>query len=176
MTEKACKQYQMHEYGQACSGCKQMNVPAINFVQEEGGHCWHYVKMCVYCGTQEPSEFRKGFNRICEKCKKLNSEVSVIRSFNPSMKERKKKPLDKLKYGCRKGDEIEITCPSCKQTRRVIVTNLSRVGKHLYCRSCARKAKRAICIRCGKQTRISSEDVERMRLQLCIGCMKLEYL
>lgn len=85
MTEFSCKRYQIQEYGQACSGCEQMQVPKINFVQDDGKQ-FHYVKLCVYCGTEDRTKFKKGFNRICEECRKGGNPA--IRPFNPSVKVR----------------------------------------------------------------------------------------
>lgn len=169
MSENACKRYQLQEYGQACSGCEQMNVPHINFVQDDGSQ-FHYIKLCAYCGTTDRNRFKKGFNRICEKCR--DGQNLVVRSFNPSVKTRAGR---KSEHGIKRGSRIVVECPDCHQTREVIFNKTIQLTGKVRCSVCAKRDETIRCAKCNRWTRIHPQyDPVRYALKYCSKCMQEE--
>ena len=168
MSEEACKRYQIQEYGQACSGCEQMNIPKINFVQDEG-NSFNYVKLCAYCGTTDRSKFKKGINRICEECR--DGRFLIVKGFNPSVKTR---PGKKSEHGIKRGTKIVVECPSCHRTREIIFNKTIQLSGFVKCQACAKNDVRFRCSKCGRMTRAQQEDEKRLESKLCVRCVALE--
>lgn len=167
MSEQSCKRYQMQEYGQACSGCEQMNVPKINFVQEAGNH-FYYIKICAYCGTQDRTKFKKGFNRICEECR--DGKNLVVHGFNPSMKPRN--GGRRSEHGIVRGTKIVVECPDCHRTREIVFNKTIQLSGLVRCQTCAKKDSTVRCKNCNRWTRIHPSDEARFKLQYCVQCMR----
>jgi ubiquitin len=165
MTEASCKRYQLQEYGQACSGCQQMNVPAINFVKEAESNRWIYHRLCAYCGTEDSKRFKKGVNRICIRCSNIHLQ-SPVNLYNPNVR------IVESKFKYKRGEIITLECPQCHEKREVKFQGEMHQSGFLICASCIKKAPTSICRECGRKIRLTGADKRRDRLRLCIYCYR----